>query len=196
MGLDQINQAVLEAARTEADHILKAAQLAAEKKVAAGRETAEADGERRYQAACRAIEEEFARQVIQQKGGANKELLARKNAILRSVFDRAREQVLALPAGDYAAIMRKLLEGAAEGRGGKLRVHPSERAGFEQIVTAFNAGRPEALRVKIDDAQALPEAGGFVFVSEAYEVDQTLRTLLGDLERDMAPQIAAEGFGG
>jgi len=40
----------------------------------------------------------------------------------------------------------------------------------------------------------LAERGGFVFVSEGFEVDQTLGTLLEDIQRELAPHIAAEMF--
>ncbi|HNR30357.1 MAG TPA: V-type ATP synthase subunit E family protein [Candidatus Hydrogenedentes bacterium] len=195
MALEQISQAVLDTARTEADHILKAAQLAAEKKAQSGREAAEAEGARRYQAAQRAIEEEYARKLIQIKGAANKESLEKKNALLRKVFDRAREDILGLPAQEYAAIMRALLERAAENRGGAVRAHPDDAPLFEQLLRDFNAGREAALHARLDTAHPLPERGGLVFVSETFEVDQTLRTLLTDVEYELAPAIATEVFG-
>ncbi len=196
MTLEHISQAVLDTARTEADHILKAAQKAADEKSKTGRQAAEADAERRYQAATRGIEEEFARKLIQVAGAHNKELLLRKNALLRTIFAAARKRILALPTSEYAGIMAKLLAAAAEKHGGRLRVHPDEKALFSDLLVKFNAGRPENQRVILDGAASLPERGGFFFVSEAFEVDQTLDTLLADIEHEMAPGIAAEVFGG
>jgi len=196
MTLEHISQAVLDTARTEADHILKAAQKASEEKAKAGRQAAEADAERRYQAATRAIEEEFARKLIQVAGAHNKELLLRKNALLRSIFAEARKRILALPGSEYAGIMAKLLAAAAEKHGGRLRVHPDEKALFSDLLAKFNAGRPENQRVILDSLASLPERGGFLFVSADFEVDQTLDTLLADIEHEMAPSIAAEVFGG
>lgn len=196
MTLEHISQAVLDTARTEADHILKAAQKAAEEKVKAGRQAAEAEAERRYQAATRAIEEEFARKLIQVDGAHNKELLLRKNALLRKIFAAAQKQILALPSSEYAGIMAKLIAAAAEKHGGRLRVHPEEKALFSDLLAKFNAGRADNQRVSLDSAASLPERGGFLFVSEDFEVDQTLATLLADIEHEMAPSIAAEVFSG
>lgn len=194
MALDQIKQAVLDTARTEADLVIKAAHKAVDEKLSAARRGAEQESERRYQAATRAVEEELGRKLIQLQGAANKDLLVRKNALLKQVFTQARERILALPSAEYTAVMQRLLEAAAEGRGGQLRVHPSEKAAFEALTSAFNQGRDDALRVTVDDARPLAERGGFVFVSEAFEVDQTLGTLLTDIEYELAPQIAADLF--
>lgn len=194
MALEQISQAVLDTAQTEADHILKAADLAAEEKVRAGREAAEADGERRYQAAARAIEEDFARKLIQVKGAANKELLARKNAFISNIFDQARKRILTLSPEEYGAVMAKRLESAAESYGGNIRVHSEDQGLFEDILNRFNANRAAEMQVGIDPANPLADRGGFIFVSNEFEVDQTLNTMLGDLARELAPKIASEAF--
>lgn len=196
MPLEQISHAVLDLARTEADHVLRAAQLAADEKVRRAREAAEQDGERRYQAAARAVEEDYYRKLTQFSGAANKELLARKNECVRGIFDKARERILALPEEEYLGLMRRLLDRAAEGHGGRLRVHSGEKTRFARLLEQFNAGRPAELQVAADESRSLPEPGGFIFVSGTFEVDQTLRTLLGELEHEMAPQIAAELFSG
>ena len=195
MPLEQISQAVLDQARTEADHIVRAAQKAADEKTARARELAEQDAERRAQSAMRAIDEDFYRKLTQFTGAGNKELLARKSACVRQVFEASRGQMLALPQDEYLAIMRKLIARAAEGHGGKLRVHPDEKGKFTQLLAQFNADRAADLQVVLDDAQPLPEAGGFIFVTGKFQVDQTLRALLTDLEYELAPQIAAELFG-
>lgn len=196
MPLEQISQAVLDQARTEADHIVRAAQKAADEKLARTRELAEQEGERRAQTAMRTIDEDFYRKLTQFTGAGNKELLARKSACVRGVFDKALQQARVLPQDEYLGIMRKLLDRAAEGHGGQLRVHPDEKAKFSQVLAQFNAGRPPELQVALDDARPLPEPGGFIFVSDTFQVDQTLRTILADLEHELAPQIAAEIFGG
>lgn len=196
MALEQISQAVLETARTEADHLLKAAQKAASEKLDHARRAAEQEADRRYQAATRTIEENLARKLIQEQGVANKELLARKNAILQRIFAQAREEILDLPSGEYTAVMEKLLRRAAEGRGGVLRVHPSEYTVFEALLASFNAARPEVQHVRLDETQPLAERGGFIFISTEFQVDQTLATLLNDIEYKLAPHIAAGLFSG
>ncbi len=196
MALEQIKQAVHDTAKTEADYILKAARKSVEEKLGSARRAAELDSDRRYQAAARAVDEELARKLIQLQGAANKELLVRKNALLQGIFAQARERILGMDAAEYAAVMGRFLERAAEEHGGRLRVHPSEKSTFETLASAFNEGRAESLRVTVDDAQPLTERGGFIFVSEVFEVDQTLGTLLIDIEHELAPQIAAELFSG
>jgi len=196
MGLENISGAVLDSARVEADHILKVARKAAEDKLKAARKAAEQDAERQYQAAVRAIEEEFSRKLIQVKGGANKELLSSKNQCLRKIFDVAREQILSLPPEKYAGVMHTLLARAAAEYGGRLRIHPKDNDVFAAALAELNQERPPEARIEIDEADPLPEQGGFVFVSEGFHVDQTLRTLLTDIEHELAPQIAAEVFGG
>lgn len=195
MALEDIQKAVLDTARKEAARIVEAARQAADAKVAAETEALRREAERRYAAETRAIEEDYARKLVQHKGAANKRLLELRNRRLREVFQRARRQVLDAPADEYRQTMARLLELAAEGAGGLLRVHPDDRAVFEEILASFNAGRPENEQVRLDDAQALPERGGFILVSEDFEVDQTLDTLLTDLEHDMSPAIAAALFG-
>ncbi|NLV45475.1 MAG: hypothetical protein GXY07_13375 [Candidatus Hydrogenedentes bacterium] len=196
MALEQITQAVHEAARTEADLILKSAKKAAEETLASARKAAEQDAERRYQTLARAVEEEFARKLIQLQGEANKELLTRKNALLRKVFAQARERILALPAEEYGSILKNLLENTVTGRGGKLRIHASDKDLFEGLTAGFNEGRPEDQQVCIDKEHFLSEQGGFIFVSDKFQVDQTLGTLLENIEYGLAPQISAELFSG
>ncbi len=196
MALEQITQAVLEAARTEADLILKSAKKSSDESVASAKKATEQDAERRYQALTRAADEELARKLIQLQGTANKELLKRKNALLKEVFSQARERILALPASEYASIFKKLLDKAAENRSGKLRVYASEKELFERLLGEFNQGRAEALKLTLDTEHGLSERGGFVFVSELFQVDQTLDTLLGNIEYELAPLISAELFSG
>lgn len=195
MALDNINKAVQDAARAEADLILKAARKAADERVAAARREAEAEEERRYQAAVRAVEEDFSRKLIQLRGTANKELLAKKNARLQQVFDAARTQILGFSQEDYAAIMRRLLSGAVGNAPGKLRVHPQDKDCFQRLIAEINKSRAADTQLGLDESAPLAERGGFVFVSRDFAVDQTLATLLADIERDVAPEIAAELFG-
>lgn len=194
MGLENISRSVLEAAQKEAEHILKAARKAADEKVAAARAAAEQDAERRYQSAARAIEDDFGRQLIQFRGTANKEILVRKNARMRDVFDAAKKQILAFPEAEYAGIMRSLLDQSAAEGAGLLRAHPGDEKLFGQLLAELNSKRAANAQIKIDTSKPLEERGGFMFIGESYEVDQTLATLLADIERELAPQIAAQLF--
>ena len=82
MALEKIQQAVKSSAQCEADRVLEAAHRAAQERVAAEKEAAAREAERQYQAAARAIDEEFARKLLQVKGAAGKQLLHKRNALL------------------------------------------------------------------------------------------------------------------
>jgi vacuolar-type H+-ATPase subunit E/Vma4 len=194
VALQKIQEAVTASARKEAEMVLKAAQRSAEERVEAEREAAKRDAERRYQAATRAIEEDFARKVLQAKGAHSKELLEKRNAVLNEVFDLAKKQILDMDTNEYATIMTGLLERAAVDCGGTLRIHPNDRAAFERVLEACNANRSGDAKVSVDESKPLPEPGGFVFVSDTFEVDQTVGTLLSDMEHELAPRIAADLF--
>jgi vacuolar-type H+-ATPase subunit E/Vma4 len=192
MALEQIREAVLESARKEAEGILEAARGIARDAVDAGEQQAKVEAERRYRAETRAIEEEYARRLIHYRGTANKELLALRNARLREVFDAAREAVLAWPQEEYAAFLRERIERAAEGCGA-LRVHADDREVIAAILNELNLSRGEENRLVLDE-ETLPERGGFVFVGPNFEVDQTLATLLAEIEHELSPVIASELF--
>lgn len=194
MGLDEIRQAVLGSAETEAARIRETAQARAAEKAAAEKEQARQEAERRYAARVRAIEEEFARKLIQFNGAAGKQLLDKRNACLRGILDRARESIVAWPAETYAEVMCRLIARAAGNSGGQLCIHPEDTAVFEEALAQVNAARDAEERLAINEAQPLARRGGFVFVSRDFEVDQTLDTILAELEHELIPEIAAELF--
>lgn len=195
MALDAINRAVLEAAQKEAARIADAARAAAENRVRAARAAAEEEGERRCQAAFRAVDEECSRRLISARGAQGKELLAERNRRMDGVFAAARAAVLALPPADYQEAMAALLRQAAGAGAGMVRIHPDDRDLFLRVLMDVNRDRALDAQLKVDDAAPLRERGGFVFVGGAYQVDQTLDTLLAELQRELAPGIAAALFG-
>lgn len=194
MALDNISESVLQQARKEADHIGRAAQKNRQEKIRAARAKIEQEAERRYQAAIRQVQEEFSRKLIQRKGAWNKELLEKKNAQLQRIFEAAKTQILKAPPAQYAEVMRGLMEKASAGQGGTLRIHPGDAPYFDEILTQLNTKRPPETQITIENNRPLPQRGGFVFVSGGFEVDQTLDTLLEDIERELAPRIAAQLF--
>jgi len=196
MGLESIQRAVLETANAQSDHIVQAARKAADDKLAAFRDTETQASERRFQAAARATEEELARVLIQQRGAHNKQLLEKRNARMAQVFAVARARVLDAPATEYAAFMRALLEKSVGAGACGVRVHREDEGVFTALLVELNKQRSPGEALVLDTAHPLPERGGFVVVSDRYEVDRTLDTLITDIEREMAPQVAAELFGG
>lgn len=195
MALKKIEEAVTSSARNEAEHIIKAAQHAAKERLAQERAAAERDAERHYHAGVRAIDDEMGRRLLQAKGNAGKQLLERRNAVLARVFELVWHAVLAWPTDKYVSVMRRYLERAAGQTGGYIRIHPHDKDAFTRVLASFNAGRPSSAQVALDESRPLEARGGFIYVADTYEVDQTLDTLLAEFERELAPGIASELFG-
>lgn len=194
MALDQITQAVLERAEKNAELIVKSAQLAAEEKVEVWRKNAEIESEKTFQAMERTIDEELSRKLIQMQGTANKAVLKKKNEILQQIFARAKDAILSLPSEEYAEIMKRLLAKSAGEAGGSVRVHADEREVFRALLDAFNEGRADNNKITLLEDDPLQEKGGFVYVSERFQVDQSLETLLNDIQYAAAPEISAALF--
>ena len=194
MGFDKIREVILAEAQAEAAHILEGAKRAAEEHLNTARARIDDEAVRAFRARAQAIDDDFNRTLIQYKGNAGKQVLARRGEILQSVFAMARGEILGWPPEDYGRLMRRLLERAACGTGGRLRIHSEDEAVFEAVLSGINKDRGLQELVEIDKERHLPERGGFVFITPEYEVDQTLATLLRDLEQELLPVIAGELF--
>ncbi len=141
------------------------------------------------------IEEEYNRKLIHLKGAAGKQILDKRNVLLKSLFEKAKAEILAWPPDRYGRIMRQMIETAAGNLGGRIRVHPEEREAFERILGEMNERRRDS-PVTLDQTVFLPERGGFVFVSTDFEMDHTLDTMLRQIEYELLPTIASELFPG
>jgi V/A-type H+-transporting ATPase subunit E len=192
MGLDNIRQSVLADAKAKATRIVDSAENTAANLVKSRKEAAEQEFDRICRHRMQAIEEEYSRKLIQIKGVAGKQVLDKKNDLLRSLFEKARGEILAWPAEKYAGVMRRLIEKSAGDDEGEVRVHPDETAVFEKILSELNAGRHAKL--SLSRGAPLPKRGGFIFVSADFEVDQTLDTILREIEYDTLPVIAESLF--
>ncbi len=193
MAKEESIRSVLDTARREAERIVEKARLSAQSRLKAAEEAIAAETERRVQAACRAIDEECARQLGKVRGTQSKELLEARNRRLKDVIAAARKLALS-DAARYEALMARLLEeAAAPGTAGRVLTHAEDRALFKKLVDALNAKRGANAKLALDDA-ALPARGGFILRTEAYDVDRTLDTLLADRERVMAPELAKALF--
>lgn len=194
MSLKNIRQTVIKASENEAQHIIGAAKKQAEQQLISKKNAACEESERLYEARARAIDEEYARKLIQIKGKTGKELLEKRNARLREVFETARQTILNWPKDEYRAVMGRLVEGVVDKTGGVLRVHPEDSALFQGLVDELNTDRVPGIKLHIDRDQSLPERGGFVFISTEFELDQTLKTIMDEIERELLPVIARELF--
>lgn len=192
MGLDNIRQAVLTDAKAKSARIVDTAKKNAANFLQSRKEIAEQEFDRICRHRMQAIEEEYGRKLIQLKGSAGKQVLDKRNALLKSLFEKARQEILAWPAEKYTVVMRGLIEKSAGSNAGEVRVHPDEKAVFEKILVELNSNRQAKLA--LSQVAPLPKRGGFIFVSADFEVDQTLDTILREIEYDLLPVIAESLF--
>ncbi len=195
MGLEKIRHTVLSEADAEATHIIESARKKNADLLKAQKEAADQEFERLWKLRTQAIEDEYSRKLIQVRGAASKQVLDRRNALVKSLFERATKEILAWNQERYAQLMRRLIEKTAGGCEGKIRVHPDEKDLFERVLSQMKEGRGEA-RIALDRDHWLPRPGGFMFVSPDFEVDETLDTVLKEIEHDLLPAIAADLFPG
>jgi len=195
MGLEKIRESVLAEARAEAARIIDDAKRKNAAVLKSQKEVSELEFDRRCRVRMQAIEEEYSRKLIQLKGTASKQILDKRNILLKSLFEGAKHEILAWPPEQYAKVMGRLIENAGGKIEGRIRVHPGEKDLFEKILSELNESRGGA-KIIVDQTALLPERGGFIFVSASFEVDQTLDTMLKDIEHDMLPAIASELFPG
>lgn len=194
MSLEKIRQSVLAEARAEADHIMKNAEKKVSAAMHAQKEQIERESERYYNVSVQAIEDDYRRKLVQYKGISGKQILEKRNIILDSIFEKAKETILNFPDEEYRSFIARLIDKIAGSGGGRLHIHPHERDIFLKILTDINGGRDADKRITLDESHPLNEQGGFVFIGAEYEVDQTLRTMLKDIEQEMLPVIAKELF--
>jgi vacuolar-type H+-ATPase subunit E/Vma4 len=195
MGLEKIRQSVLAKARAEAAGIIDDAKRKNAALLKSQKESSEQEFDRLGNLRMQAIEEEYNRKLIQLKGMAKKQILDKRNILLKSLFERAKQEILAWSPEQYARVMSRLIENAAGNLAGKIRVHAEEENFFQKILFGLNKGRGDA-KIAFDQTAPLPERGGFIFVGANFEVDQTLKTMLKDIEHDMLPAMAPELFPG
>jgi vacuolar-type H+-ATPase subunit E/Vma4 len=195
MGLEKIRQAVLAEARTEATRVIESAKKNRAQFLKLQKEAAEQEFDRLCKLRMQAVEGEYNRKLIQLKGAAGKQILDKRNVLLKSLFEKAKKEILDWSSEKYARVMKRLIEKAGGNLEGKVRVHPEDKDLFQKVLSEMNEGRGDA-KITLDQGGMLPERGGFIFVSAHFEVDQTLDTMLKDIEHDMLPVIAAGLFTG
>ena len=195
MGLEKIRQAVLAEARAEAARVIDGAKRKNATFLKSEKEISEQEFDRLCKLRMQAIEEEVNRKLIQIKGVAGKQILDKRNILLKSLFEKAKQEILAWPLEQYARVMSRLIQSAAGEIEGRIRVHPKEEDLFQKILSEVNKSRGDA-KIGLDPSAPLPERGCFIFVSVSFEVDQTLGTMLKDIEHDMLPAIASVLFPG
>jgi V/A-type H+/Na+-transporting ATPase subunit E len=195
MGLEKLRQAILSEAKAEAKRIIDDANKNRVSFLKSQKEAVEQEFERLCKLRMQVIEEEYNRKLIQLKGMAGKQLLDKRNALLKSLFEKAKKRILDWPAQEYAKMMKRLIEKVAGNQEGKIRVHSVDKDVFQKVLSELAGGSGDA-RITLDQRGTLPERGGFIFVGATFEVDQTLDTILKEIEHDLLPAIAADLFPG
>lgn len=193
-GLERIRESVIITANKEASNIVDAAKRHGETILAARQTELDREYERLFKVRSSAIEDEYSRRLIQFRGAASKQILDKQNLLIQKVFEKARDTILDWPEDKYGNLMRGLIETVTEGAGGCLRVHEDERGLFSGVLSTINKTRIQENEIVLDDKTFLSERGGFIFLGSNYEVDQTLDTLLKDIEQEMLPMIAKDLF--
>ena len=195
MGLEKIRHAVLSEAEAEATHIIESSKKKNADFLKSQKEAAEQEFERLWKFRKQAIEDEYSRKLIQAQGAASKQVLDKRNVLLKSLFERAAQEILAWDRDRYAKIMGRLVAKVSGGYEGRIRVHREEKDLFEKVLLQVKEVRGDA-KIILDRSDWLPKPGGFIFVSADFEVDQTLDTMLNEIEHDLLPAIAADLFSG
>ena len=112
MGFEKISRTVLAEAKNEATTIIDGAKKSRGDFLKLKKESAEQEFDQLCKLRMQAIGEEYNRKLIQIKGTAGKQILDRRNALLRSFFEKAKKEILDWPSEKYAGVMRRLVERA------------------------------------------------------------------------------------
>lgn len=194
MAFDNIRRAVLEAAQAEAERIRSEARETAASRRAEVEASLRAEAERKFQQAARAIDETLSREQVRRRGQHHKVLLAERNAALRNVFERAREIIVNLHPEEASPRFARQLDEASAGQTGVVRAHRDDFPAISRAIEQVNSSRSPEARLTLAEDAPLQERGGFIYSGASFEVDRTLSTVLADLERQLAPDIATALF--
>lgn len=196
MSLDKIRDAVFNKAQKEKEEIIARAREENEQKIKTTKEAIKEGIERRL----KGIEAEFREEIKRQIASLNREhklrLLEMKNRIIDDIFIRAVNKVINLPDDKYLAMMERRLLKVDSNLPGNLFVNARDIKRIDPLfMDRINSRRQGGSRIDLDQ-DPIDIKGGFVFKTNKFEIDQTLDTIMVDLERELAPMIAKELFYG
>ncbi len=194
MGIEQIREVVLSEAKRDAESIVETAKKHAEALFNKKKQEIDEELDRIYRAKTDGILEEFNRKLIQFKGNANKQVLEKRNKLIDAIFEKVRERILNIKEDEYGSLMVSILEKITKDTKGSIRVHKDDMEVFKKVLLKINEKRTEETRIVLDETSSLSERGGFIFVADDYEVDQTLDLMLKEIKKDMLPFMAKELF--
>jgi V/A-type H+-transporting ATPase subunit E len=192
MTLDNVEKAVLEEARAEAERLLAEARSRLGEKLAAEkREIEERFAGRRRREFSR-LDSEHHRELSRARTEARLEVLKEKNRLVEEVFSRALARLAKLPAEEFLTLAGKCLAQVPPELEGSVLAGERERellAGdFMKKVNASRKGK-----LKLSD-EAGPPGGGIVVRTERFEFDFSWAGRLADRKGALAPNVAATLF--
>lgn len=188
MSIERIKKHILEGARKEAEHIVKAAEeqflretgdagLSLEKKYREALQAEEARGQEALQRTLAALKNEL-----------HRELLEVKNEMIAGVLARAANRIQAFTDGEYLAFMGKWLANVPDRLEGLMSVNAKDLKRMAgDFIDGINKGRKARI---ILNSTAINIQGGFVVKTSHYEIDYSLDSLVKNLRTQLIPGIS------
>lgn len=189
MSLDHIRETILAEARAESERIVSTAHERKEQRLAAARESFEAEFARRSEQAGNELSQKADRQVVARRAEHNLALLKRRNEILDDLFERAADRLAALPDEEYCAVVGEWMQDLPSDAGGAVLCNERDRERLAGLVARLNDDRSEGAQLRMEE-RAVPLRGGVLFQTENYEIDLSLDSRLKRLRETLAPEVA------
>lgn len=124
-----------------------------------------------------------------------KKYLAQKRELLQEVFDKAKEQIIAMPEEQYCQLMKKLAKAAVETGDEEVIVDKNEKRINHEFIKQLNRelgpGFHGNLRLS---EQKQPIGGGFILQRGKIRNNVSLAVLLEDAKKEMEIELAKELF--
>ena len=176
-GIEKLTQQITADAQVEIDAILAEAQEKADAITADYAQRAEKAAAERLAKGTQAADQREERLVAMADMERRKELLAAKQDMVGKAFDRALEQLCALPDEEYAALLTRLAVAASTSGKEQLIFSPKDHARVgQQVVAAANEALTGGALTLSE--QTRPMTGGLILSDGSVEVNCSFETLI------------------
>ena len=176
-GIEKLTQQITADAQVEIDAILAEAQEKADAITADYAQRAEKATAERLAKGTQAADQREERLVAMADMERRKELLAAKQDMVGKAFDRALEQLCALPDEEYAALLTRLAVAASTSGKEQLIFSPKDHARVgQQVVAAANEALTGGALTLSE--QTRPMTGGLILSDGSVEVNCSFETLI------------------
>ncbi|GEM_PF-418867 len=191
MALERLRQSVLEEAKAEAERLLAAARATRDARLKAASERAEAERLTRVAQERRRLDQEREQALANAARRERVEMLAEKNQLITRALEAAREQLHALPAPDYLALIAKWLLALDPDVSGEVNTNERDADRVTpEFLERVNRERPASGQLRRGRSD-LPIGGGVIVSADRYQVDLSLEAMLGALRETLTPRLAA-----